>query len=77
MRRLVVREREYYLQLPANYDSSNALPVIFEGPGCGGKGNNLYALPDLATAVIRVGLSPSAEASAFTDRPRPELLRLR
>jgi hypothetical protein len=61
-------EREYYLQLPANYDPTTALSLIVEGPGCGGKGNNIYPLPSLDTAVIRVGLSPSVEAAAFTDR---------
>jgi hypothetical protein len=57
--------REYYLQLPTGYDKTKAYPLLFEGPGCGGKGNNLYALPDLASTVIRVGLSPSVDAQAF------------
>jgi poly(3-hydroxybutyrate) depolymerase len=61
-------EREYFLQLPTGYDQTKAYPLVFEAPGCGGKGNNLYALPDLASAVIRVGLSPSVEAAAFSDR---------
>jgi hypothetical protein len=57
--------REYYVVLPTGYDKTKPYPLLFEGPGCGGKGNNLYALPDLASAVIRVGLSPSADAQAF------------
>jgi poly(3-hydroxybutyrate) depolymerase len=61
-------EREYFLQLPTGYQQNKAYPLVFEGPGCGGKGNNLYALPELADAVIRVGLSPSIEAASLTDR---------
>jgi poly(3-hydroxybutyrate) depolymerase len=57
--------REYYVQLPAGYDQTKAYPLLVEGPGCGGNGNNLYALPDLAGTVIRVGLSPSVDAQAF------------
>jgi len=57
--------REYFVQLPTGYDKTKAYPMLLEGPGCGGKGNNLYALPDLATSVIRVGLSPSVEAQAL------------
>jgi poly(3-hydroxybutyrate) depolymerase len=55
--------REYYVRLPAGYDKTKAYPLLFEGPGCGGRGNNVYDLTDLAGTVIRVGLSPSNEAS--------------
>jgi hypothetical protein len=57
--------RDYWVRLPTGYDMTKAYPLVFEGPGCGGKGNNLYAVPDLASTVIRVGLSPSVEAQAF------------
>jgi sugar lactone lactonase YvrE len=58
--------REYYVKLPtASYDNLQPYPLLIEGPGCGGRGNNLYALPDLANSMIRVGLSPSADAQAF------------
>jgi hypothetical protein len=57
--------RESFVQLPTGYDKTRAYPLLIEGPGCGGKGNNLYALPDLAGSVIRVGLSPSVDAQAF------------
>src|SRR5450432_2765595 len=39
--------REYFVQLPTGYNKTKAYPLIFEGPGCAGHGNNLYALPDL------------------------------
>jgi hypothetical protein len=57
--------RDYWIQLPIGYDANRAYPLVFEGPGCGGQGNNLYALPDFASAVIRVGLSPSAYWQAY------------
>jgi hypothetical protein len=54
--------REYYVQLPVNYDRTHAYPIIFEGHGCGATGLNIYALPDLADSVIRVGLTPPPNA---------------
>jgi poly(3-hydroxybutyrate) depolymerase len=51
-------EREYYVKLPSTYKNTQAYPLMFEGPGCGGKGNNLYQNPALDAFVIRVGLSP-------------------
>jgi hypothetical protein len=57
--------REYYWHVPAAYDPMKAYPIVFEGPGCGGKGNNLYRNPQLDGIAIRVGLSPSSEAAAF------------
>jgi hypothetical protein len=51
-------EREYYVKLPAAYQNTKAYPLVFEGPGCGGKGNNLYNNPALDAMVVRVGLSP-------------------
>ncbi len=61
--------REYYVQLPMDYDRNKAYPILFEGPGCGGKGNNLYALPDLADQVIRVGLSPPPNDIGHATNP--------
>ncbi|HVZ72368.1 MAG TPA: hypothetical protein VHJ20_08330 [Polyangia bacterium] len=57
--------RYYYLSLPSNYDSKNAYPLVIEGPGCGGQGNDLIGIPALSGAAIRVGLSPSADAQAY------------
>jgi len=57
--------REYYVQLPPGYVNTKAYPLLFEGPGCGGKGSNLYQLTNLSSSVIRVGVSPSADAQAF------------
>jgi len=52
--------REYYVRLPTGYDKNKPYPILFEGPGCGGHGNNLYQIPILDSTVIRVGLTPSA-----------------
>ncbi|HVU52591.1 MAG TPA: hypothetical protein VHL80_18050 [Polyangia bacterium] len=57
--------REYYVRLPVGYDSSKPYPLVIEGPGCGGKGNDLYDVPVFDSTVIRVGLSPSVDAQAF------------
>jgi hypothetical protein len=57
--------RDYWVRLPTGYDKTKAYPLVFEGPGCGGHGNNLYSIPVFDTSVIVVGLSPSAEAQAF------------
>ena len=57
--------REYFLRLPTDYDATKPYPITFEGPGCGGKGNNLLSVPGIASTAIRVGLSPSAEAAVF------------
>jgi hypothetical protein len=51
--------RDYWIRLPTGYDMTKAYPLVFEGPGCGGKGNNLYAVPGFDSTVIRVGLTPS------------------
>jgi len=52
--------RDYWVKLPTGYDNTKAYPLVFEGPGCGGQGNNLYTIPAFDSTVIRVGLSPSA-----------------
>jgi hypothetical protein len=57
--------REYFVRLPTGYDKNKAYPLLIEGPGCGGKGNNLYPLPALDASAIRVGLSPSVDAQKF------------
>jgi hypothetical protein len=50
--------RTYYVNLPPGYMNTKAYPLVFEGPGCGGGGNNLYNNGTLAGMVIRIGLSP-------------------
>jgi hypothetical protein len=56
--------REYYVKLPTGYMNTKAYPILFAGPGCGGHGNNMYALSGLADTIILVGLTPSADAQA-------------
>lgn len=46
MRRPV--NREYYVWLPAGYDPTRAYPLVFEGPGCGGKGTDVYPFTNCA-----------------------------
>src|SRR5258708_2622741 len=59
--------RDYYVTLPAGYMNTKAYPLVFQGPGCGGKGTDVYPLtymgqPNVNNTVIRVGLTPSADA---------------
>jgi hypothetical protein len=61
--------REYFVTLPLGYDKTKAYPLVFEGPHCGGQGNNLYALPDLASTVIHVGLTPPPNAVGHATNP--------
>jgi poly(3-hydroxybutyrate) depolymerase len=56
--------RDYWVRLPTGYDNTKAYPLLIEGPGCGGHGNNLYSLNG-TNAMIRVGVSPSAMWQAF------------
>ncbi|HEX4406603.1 MAG TPA: hypothetical protein VH560_17310 [Polyangia bacterium] len=57
--------REYWVKLPTGYDKTKAYPMVFEGPGCGGAGNNLYNIPIFDSTVIRVGLTPSHYWQAY------------
>ncbi len=55
--------REYYVWLPADYDSNRAYPLVFQGPGCHGSGTDVYTLasdagPGVGNGVIRIGLTP-------------------
>lgn len=66
--------REYYVTLPANYDKNKAYPIVFQGPGCGGGGQNVYALTDGMAAnagntVIRVGLTPPPNDIGHATNP--------
>ncbi len=51
-------QREYFVRLPANYDNRKPYPLVFQGPGCGGDGEAVYPLPDIADQVIKVGMTP-------------------
>jgi poly(3-hydroxybutyrate) depolymerase len=57
--------RDYWVRLPTGYDNTKAYPLVFEGPGCSGQGNNLYNIPIFDATVIRVGLSPSKDAEVY------------
>jgi poly(3-hydroxybutyrate) depolymerase len=51
--------RDYYVYLPQNYDPTHAYTLIFQGPGCGGNGTNVYSLDNnVNNTAIRVGLTP-------------------
>jgi poly(3-hydroxybutyrate) depolymerase len=56
--------REYWVRLPANYDSNRAYPAVFVGPGCGGKGNNAQPIQNASgNDAIVVGIDYSASAT--------------
>jgi poly(3-hydroxybutyrate) depolymerase len=58
--------RQFFVTLPANYDMNKPYPILWEGPGCGGHGNNQYALTAAFNAsVIVIGVSPSAYWQAY------------
>jgi poly(3-hydroxybutyrate) depolymerase len=57
--------REYWVRLPTGYDMNKPYPILFEGPGCGGAGNNLYNIPIFNSTLIRVGVTPSRYWQAF------------
>jgi hypothetical protein len=62
-------DREFYVRLPPEYDASKAYPIVFEGPGCGGKGNQLYNNPPLGQLAIRVGLTPPPNDIGHATNP--------
>jgi poly(3-hydroxybutyrate) depolymerase len=57
--------REYWVRLPTGYKKDTPYPLVFEGPGCGGAGNNLYNIPVFNSTVIRVGVTPSHYWQAY------------
>lgn len=56
--------RQYWVWLPPNYDNKKPYPVVFVGPGCGGKGNNAIPIQNASgNDAIVVGLDYSAAAT--------------
>jgi poly(3-hydroxybutyrate) depolymerase len=70
-------DREYFVTLPTGYVKTNAYPLVFEGPGCGGNGQDVYPLtdptagnaPNAGNTVIRVGLTPPPNAIGHATNP--------
>ena len=67
-------EREYFVWLPPNYNANKAYPLVFEMPGCGGNGTNVYTLDNGSGAgaggnVISVGLTPPPNAIKHVTNP--------
>ncbi len=63
-------EREYFVTLPQGYDNSKAYPLVFEAPGCGGKGTDVYPLDNnVDNTVIRVGLTPPPNDIGHATNP--------
>jgi poly(3-hydroxybutyrate) depolymerase len=51
--------RDFYVYLPQGYDNTKAYPLVLQGPGCGGKGTDVYGYNNnVDNTVIRVGLTP-------------------
>lgn len=66
--------RDYYVWLPVGYDSNRAYPLVFQGPGCGGSGTDVYTLggsqgPGVGGNVIRVGLTPPPASVGHGTNP--------
>jgi hypothetical protein len=59
--------RDYYVYLPANYDPNKAYPLVFDAPGCGGNGTNIYPIND--NHSIRVGLTPGPNSTGHGTNP--------
>ncbi|HXK20948.1 MAG TPA: hypothetical protein VNG33_24220 [Polyangiaceae bacterium] len=52
--------RDYYVWLPADYDSKKAYPVVFIGPGCGSDGmHGIQIQKASGNNAIVIGLDPS------------------
>lgn len=56
--------RQYWVWLPPNYDNKKPYPVVYVGPGCGGKGNNAIPIQNASgNDAIVIGLDYSAAAT--------------
>ena len=58
-----VRDRIYFVRVPANYDPSVPLPVVYLGPGCGG---------NTASEVFRIYSASVNDAILVAIMPLPE-----
>ncbi|HVJ22276.1 MAG TPA: hypothetical protein VM686_43015 [Polyangiaceae bacterium] len=56
-------DREYFVRLPNGYDSTKAYPLVLQGPGCTGTGQDVYTLAAVADDIIKVGLTPPEATS--------------
>ena len=61
--------RDYYVYLPQGYDKNRAYPLVFDLPGCGGTGLNVYSLDNVQDSVIRVGLTPGPNSLGHGTNP--------
>lgn len=61
--------RDFWVYLPANYDSNKPYPLVIEGPGCGGNGGGVYSLSNVKDQVIRVGVSPGPASTGHATNP--------
>jgi poly(3-hydroxybutyrate) depolymerase len=66
--------RHYFVTLPTGYDKTKAYPLVFEGPGCGGGGADVYPLSymggnNINNTVIRVGLTPPPNDIVHATNP--------
>jgi hypothetical protein len=62
--------REYFVYLPKNYDPTKPYSLVFEAPGCGAKGSNVYPLNGLSDSAIRVGISPGPNSTGHATNPQ-------
>jgi hypothetical protein len=63
-------EREFRAYLPPAYDPAKPYSLLIEGPGCGGRADDIY--PINATSqnpVIRVGIGPGPNSTGHATNP--------
>jgi poly(3-hydroxybutyrate) depolymerase len=61
--------RDYYVYLPQDYDKNRAYPLVFDLPGCGATGLDVYSLGNAQDNVIRVGLTPGPNSLGHGTNP--------
>jgi hypothetical protein len=62
--------REYFIDLPADYDNMKPYHLVLQGPGCGGGGKDVFGLQDAGGGkMIRIGVSPVTEAQGTNPVP--------
>jgi hypothetical protein len=61
--------RDYYVYLPQGYDKNRAYPLVFDLPGCGATGLNVYSLGNAQDNAIRVGLTPGPNSLGHGTNP--------
>jgi hypothetical protein len=63
-------QREFRVYLPQGYDPAKPYPLVIEGPGCGGRADQVYTINGNAqNTVIRVGIAPGPKSTGHATCP--------